>query len=78
MLRHLRLPSFQPAIATLAMNGSVMTSCTPGTLRMCQPKRSTLLIRSWLRHSGCCDSTIAVSTSTPMLNLVVITSLSRL
>jgi len=44
--RHFKLPSFQPAIAVFAMNGRVITSCTPGTFCMRQPKRSMAVMKS--------------------------------
>ena len=78
MLRHFKLPSFQPAIAILATMGSDMTSCTPSTLRIFQEKVSTAVISAWLVHTGSSVSTMTLRMSTPIENLVVMMLLSRL
>ena len=78
MLRHFRLPSFQPAIAILATMGSDMTSCTPSTLRIFQEKVSIAVMSSWLVQAGSCVSTMTLRMSTPMENLLVMMLLSRL
>ena len=78
MLRHLRLPSFQPAIAILATMGSVITSCTPSTLRIFHANVSMAVMSSWLVQAGSFVSTITVRMSTPIENLLVMMLLSRL
>ena len=78
MLRHLRLPSFQPAIAILATMGSDITSCTPSTLRIFQEKVSIAVMSSWLVQAGSLVSTMTLRMSTPIENLVVMMLLSWL
>ncbi len=78
MLRHLRLPSFHPAIAILATMGSDITSCTPSTLRIFHEKLSMAVMSSWLVQADSFVSTITFRMSTPIENFVVMMLLSWL
>jgi hypothetical protein len=44
--RHFTLPSLKPAFTILAMPGSEITDCVPGTFCMYQSKRSMTLMMS--------------------------------
>ncbi len=78
MTRHLRLPSFQPALMVFARSASDRVDWTPSTLRMCQPNWSTSAMMSWSMTALGTVSTSTVMTSTPMLNSRVMTALSWL
>ena len=76
--RHLRLPSFQPELITLATVGSANTDCTPGTPEMRQLNSSIASIVSKSMQPSGGVSANTVMTSTPIENFSVMARVSRL
>ncbi len=76
--RHLRSPSFQPALMILATPAIPNTDWTPGTFLIFHSKSSMTLMRSCSVHASGWDSMMIVMTSTPIEKWLVMTSVSML